>query len=513
MMPGPVREILIHSKTGVFRALVFCRAALGVQSGEKVCTAGISQLECDFVKDTAYRPSTEDLNEAFDACGTDGEVHLMTFHGHIERIGADIGRQREEEATENLQKHAEEGVDPATGKIRPDSELAQKLQDQEDTTHTVYPDESTVRELPDMSAWEVLEQYIEKAKKAGVYKERKRRSSRKVISASEEKIIKTAMETVKWRNDHAWYPSLQIRHPWRFETDPHHTVYIAMDGVLVPAQKETRGTELSADLPEKSKFICITNISVETEEGFYAITSQDRNEAMRQLVAFLLENGLINRHLVFFVDGERDLFTKIDENFSFCRHDIYLDWYHLCHKVIELLSLALKNRRIVDPARDPVLYVRGANKGQINYNQTKRVSLSVLFSRIVIAMAWVGNVSEIIDYLHSIPKDYIKSQSAMKALTDYIEHKAPYITCYALRKQLGLCNTSNAVENLNEQLVSRREKAAGMSWSEPGSLAVALIKCADHNHELGKRIRHEQVSPALVPRKPKKQQKEAQQAA
>ena len=55
------------------------------------------------------------------------------------------------------------------------------------------------------------------------------------------------------------------------------------------------------------------------------------------------------------------------------------------------------------------------------------------------------------------------------------------IPCYAIRKQLGLRNSSNPVEKANDQLVSARQKHQGMSWSEEGSLALAALSAVNRN--------------------------------
>ena len=54
---------------------------------------------------------------------------------------------------------------------------------------------------------------------------------------------------------------------------------------------------------------------------------------------------------------------------------------------------------------------------------------------------------------------------------------------YAVRKRLGLRNSSNIGEKMNDLLVSDRQKHNGMSWSPGGSIALAALEALKRNHE------------------------------
>lgn len=58
------------------------------------------------------------------------------------------------------------------------------------------------------------------------------------------------------------------------------------------------------------------------------------------------------------------------------------------------------------------------------------------------------------------------------------------MTCYALRKCMGLRNSSNRVEKENDLIVTSKQKHNGMSWSKSGSSALASIAVAKANEEL-----------------------------
>ena len=65
----------------------------------------------------------------------------------------------------------------------------------------------------------------------------------------------------------------------------------------------------------------------------------------------------------------------------------------------------------------------------------------------------------------------------------YLRRNKPYIPCYAIGKQLGLRNSSNIGEKMNDLIVSERQKHNGMSWSKKGSVALASVTALKRNRE------------------------------
>lgn len=59
----------------------------------------------------------------------------------------------------------------------------------------------------------------------------------------------------------------------------------------------------------------------------------------------------------------------------------------------------------------------------------------------------------------------------------------PYIPCYSVRKKLGLRNSSNIGEKMNDILVSDRQKHNGMSWSKTGSVTLTSLTGLKRNKE------------------------------
>ena len=101
----------------------------------------------------------------------------------------------------------------------------------------------------------------------------------------------------------------------------------------------------------------------------------------------------------------------------------------------------------------------------------------------LLPLLWHGLIDKAIALLEEIPPSQIKNQSVMEKLVQYLHRNRPYIPCYAIRKQLGLGNSSNIGEKMNDLIVSDRQKHNGMSWSKPGSVALASLTALKRNRE------------------------------
>ena len=157
--------------------------------------------------------------------------------------------------------------------------------------------------------------------------------------------------------------------------------------------------------------------------------------------------------LCFFVDGERSLNSALLGAFSWhSKVRVILDWYHLTKKCADMLSRALNNKEI------------------------RKQHLSKMTH-----ILWYGAVDEAIAYLREVDSSHVKEQSAIETLIKYLLKHRAHIPCYAIRKQLGLSNSSNTVEKANDVLVSKRQKNNGMSWSQDGSLALAALTAVNSN--------------------------------
>ena len=248
------------------------------------------------------------------------------------------------------------------------------------------------------------------------------------------------------------------------EKDPKKTIYVKIDEIGVRRQKEHR--TIHGKVGSKSaKNVENTVVYIQKGDDVFAITASSMFEACRLTLAFLLENGMKEGvPLVFFSDGARNIKAIVEKYFAFYPCILFLDWYHVQKKISEFISSAFKGKK--------------AEKGQIYDAITSKL--------------WIGDVDGAYTYIESIVEQ-VRNDKAYKELKKYLERKKPYLYCYALRKQLHYTNSSSRVEKANDQIVARRQKHKGMSWSVPGSGALAVITATRLNDGLDAWIEDRQI--------------------
>jgi hypothetical protein len=264
-------------------------------------------------------------------------------------------------------------------------------------------------------------------------------------SAQVEQTIQMCAPEPEWVEEMA-------KNPVAYE-DPAQSTQVSLDDVSVKRQKSTRK---DAQEPEQKRKYAYNTIAHITHAGAsYIINGNGIASVLRLVLAFLLHNHLLQCNLIFFVDGQRSLYTSILCAFVWFRPvQIILDWYHLEKRCKEQLSLALKGR-----------VIRNALLEQLR------------------PFLWHGCVDRAIALLQAVEPSKIKNQEALNTLIGYLERNRPYLPCYAVRKRFGLCNSSNRGEKANDLVVSARQKHNGMSWSKSGSVALAALTALVRNRE------------------------------
>ena len=250
------------------------------------------------------------------------------------------------------------------------------------------------------------------------------------------------------------------RNPVPYEL-PGETVNVSVDDVLVKRQKPQRtqtdgpNEKEAEEVGTGRKYVHNTVAHLQHETQSYHIVGHGVPAVLRILLSVLLTNDLMGKRLQFFVDGQKTLQSAILKAFAwFGNVGLILDWYHLEDKCARQLSLAMKGTELRNEA------------------------LSTLS-----ALLWYGRVDSANAFLQELPAAHLKNPDAIRVLTDYLERHRPYLPCYAVRKRLGLRNSSNIGEKMNDLLVSDRQKHKGMSWSPNGSIALAALEALKRNHE------------------------------
>ena len=108
-------------------------------------------------------------------------------------------------------------------------------------------------------------------------------------------------------------------------------------------------------------------------------------------------------------------------------------------------------------------------------------------------LLWHGLVDQAVIYLKSLPESEIKNEEERLHLINYLTKNRPMIPVYAVRKALGLRNSSNRVEKANDLIVADRQKHNGMSWSKSGSMSLASVTALKQNKEYKKWFREREI--------------------
>jgi len=270
----------------------------------------------------------------------------------------------------------------------------------------------------------------------GIYKGDPEVFSSPEPSVLPEQMVKAAAE----RLGNKYLVQELLSNPVSFE-DPSKSVNIAIDDVNVKRQSEARNKDPKpAEEMDKRKYVHNTVIRIDKDQKRYSLVGAGIKEAIRYLIAFLLSNSLIGQRFQFFTDGHTVLNDTIGICFSwYSNWRIILDWFHLVKKCKELLSLAMKGRLV----RNEILVE-------------------------VMPLLWHGLTNRAVTLLNEIEAEKVKDNEKLSKLVAYLERNKEMIPCYAIRKNLGLRNSSAIGEKMNDLIVSSRQKHNGMSWSKIG---------------------------------------------
>ena len=129
---------------------------------------------------------------------------------------------------------------------------------------------------------------------------------------------------------------------------------------------------------------------------------------------------------------------------------VILDWYHLCKKIREFLSMIARNK-------------------SERINQSK-----FLFFHL-----WRGKIEEVLNYLTTEIK--ARNQQKLSELITYLtKHKSEIIN-YELRSKSGKSIGSGRMEKGVDLVIGNRQKHKGMSWRQLGSRALGILKVLEFN--------------------------------
>ena len=129
---------------------------------------------------------------------------------------------------------------------------------------------------------------------------------------------------------------------------------------------------------------------------------------------------------------------------------VILDWYHLCKKVREFLSMIARNKS----------------------ERTKH-------SKFLFFNLWHGKIAEALNYLKT--KIKARNPEKLNELINYFTKHKDEIINYELRRSSGKTIGSGRMEKGVDLVIGNRQKHKGMSWRALGSRALAILKVVEFN--------------------------------
>ncbi len=239
------------------------------------------------------------------------------------------------------------------------------------------------------------------------------------------------------------------------------------DGILVKAQKEKR-QKPDANLPpadliagtQREKVNVLSDVVLlQTQSGkfeylFPPIQADGRfrlplETMIRQRLQQQYGHWTTPLPLVVLSDGAKTIRQRLERLFGagVC---IILDWYHLSHKIRNLMSMIAQNK--TDKAT----------------HATK-----------ILTLLWRGDTTAAITYLKT--QIAVRNREKQQELLTYLTKHQAEIIDYERRQQAGKSIGSGRMEKAVDQVIGHRQKHKGMSWRPQGSRALALLKVLELN--------------------------------
>jgi hypothetical protein len=232
------------------------------------------------------------------------------------------------------------------------------------------------------------------------------------------------------------------------------------DGILVKGQKTTRKCKSRPVIQSTKKektFQSVDMAEIRDKEGQKKRLIGGiglKSVALTQVMAAHVKTNFTDYgkplRVVAITDGATSIRLHLESVFG---PDVIriLDWFHLKKKVNEMcITVCL--------------------------SQTERK----VAAKKILHHCWVGKVDMAIKFLKQEVKS--RNQVAFEKLNNYLDKHTIEMVDYEKRQKLGKCIGSGEIETTVKQAVASRQKTKGMSWSEQGSKALAILKC----HHLNK---------------------------
>jgi len=239
------------------------------------------------------------------------------------------------------------------------------------------------------------------------------------------------------------------------------------DGIQVKSQKAERQPKAKSlkakkdesTLQAKTPVVMTDVVMLQKSTGEFEYITAPTNAEGKDLLslATVVQAKVIQEYghkncplnIVAITDGARVIRNRLLAIFGVAV-TVILDWYHLCKKLRQLMSMIAVNK-----------------------------SEKTIHLKFLIPQLWLGLVDKALDYLRT--QVTVKNQEKWSELIGYLEKHHAEIINYNRRRRLGKTIGSGRMEKGVDLTVGRRQKKKAMSWRPSGSRALSRLRIVELN--------------------------------
>lgn len=290
----------------------------------------------------------------------------------------------------------------------------------------------------------------------------------RIVKGKAETYSQQIRQTVQESLESTTFEQIQIKQNVEIYNVEESEILLFDDGIQVKGQKPERNSRnqstahtLSPDTTKDKTPAVITDVAMlQTPKGGfeYLVSPLDTEEeepislatVVRARILDLYQKESKPLNIVAITDGAKVIRHRLLAIFGVLPV-VILDWYHLCQKVRNLMSMIALNK------------------------EEKSNHVKFLLSQL-----WHGQTDIALNYLkHQV---VARNNKVLLELIGYLEKHHSEIINYEGRRKVGKSIGSGRIEKGVDLVVGHRQKKKGVSWSINGSKALSLLKIAELNH-------------------------------
>lgn len=406
------RPVRVLSKSGVFVVSLPWYFARDVNSTEILDTSDVKAMKMKKATSMSFRDTADFMNDFMGQSNSTDDalrapVTIAALRNAVERYGRQLYNSQKQEEAQIL---AKAGYDPKT------YQLASQSRDSKKQNDTQVPLEYIVQVMQTLNAQDIT------------------------IPFDDCKMLATLL---------------------------YNSVFVTIDGVLVPRQKEEHGKGTVRDSKNVLQYTAVL-MHKDLKRYFVAGSAE---ECLMSINAFILNTPELRQKDVHCItDGEKKLKELTTKIFSYTQVYHNLDYFHFRKNIDEKITAALKGSK-----EDKEAFISLINAKIWEGNHKQALNLLCMLR---------DGVQTEFTYENKTSTCRIRSPDSVQLVIDYYQRCYTQLVPFAASRALGLTIASSMSEMSNDLLITDRQKNNHSSWTKNGSLYLAFITAALHNEEL-----------------------------